>query len=324
MSLLLRLNKVGASLLILIVLLVLTIPNISSAQTVDDAITLGVSPQLLDITANPGERITNTFRLTNASSQTVVIKTTPKNFTPLGEEGAVDLTEEKTTYSLAEWVSVDPETTTIESNKTKDFVVTIDVPENVEPGSHFGSVVFATVPPEDDTAAALVSQEIAPVILVKVAGDIVETSEIVEFKATKSFWSNESAVELISRIKNTGSTHFKPTGQIVIKNTFGSEVAKIELDKKNVLPDSIRQFMNEWQTDGFKVGKYTAELTLVTGPEDTIQTAKTTFIIFPYQTIIPIILAVVLLCLILYKGRNRIKAALRALSGKEVNKSDKQ
>lgn len=316
----LRLKKVGALVLFTALLLSMTSPALMRAQENSNAISLSVSPQLLELTANPGERITNTFRLTNGSSENLSIKTTPKNFTPLGEEGAVDLTEDRTNFSLAEWVAVEPQTVTLPSNKTQDFVVTIDVPENVEPGSHFGSVVFQTIPPEDDDAVALVSQEIAPVILVKVAGDIKETAEIVEFKSGNTFYSNESSVELISRITNTGTAHFKPTGQIVIKNMFGSEVAKLELDKRNVLPESIRQFTNEWQLDGFKVGRFTAELTLVTGEDDNIQTATTSFTIFPYQTIFPIILGLGVVGFILYKGRIRIRKAIRVLSGREESK----
>jgi hypothetical protein len=321
----LRLSKVGASLLYIFTMLLFLVFsfNLTSAQDSSDAITLGVSPQILEITANPGEKVTNTFRLTNASEQSVNIKTIPKNFTPLGEEGAVDLTEDSTNFSLAEWVTVSPDTALLDSNTTKDFVVTINVPEDVEPGSHFGSVVFQTIPPEDDTAAALVSQEIAPVILVKVAGDITETAEIVEFKSTKSFWSNESSISLISRITNTGTAHFKPTGQIVIKNMFGSEVAKLELDKRNVLPGSIRQFTNEWQTDGFKLGRYTAELTLVTGEDDKIQTSTTSFTIFPYQVVIPVVILLSILVFIIFKGRKRLAKAAKALSGKDIDTKEK-
>jgi hypothetical protein len=318
----LRLNRMGALLLLIALLFTFFNPIILRAQESNDVITLSVSPQLLELTANPGERLTNTFRLTNASAEDLFIKTTPKNFTPLGEEGAVDLTEDRTNFSLAEWINVEPETVLLQSNKTQDFVVTIDVPSNVEPGSHFGSVVFQTIPPEDDSAAALVSQEIAPVILVKVAGDIKETAEIVEFKSNNTFYSNESAVTLISRITNTGTAHFKPTGQIVIKNMFGSVVAKLELDKRNVLPESIRQFTNEWQIEGFKLGRFTAELTLVTGEDNAIQTASTSFTVFPYQTIVPIVILLSILGFLLFKGRKRLSNAAKVLSGKDIDKKE--
>lgn len=299
---------------LLILSLLIGVQRLSAQDA--DSITLGVSPQILEITANPGESVKNAFRLTNASKENISIKTTPKNFTPRGEEGAVDLTEDKTSYSLAEWIDVNPKTVTIGPNKTEDFDVTISVPDNAEPGSHFGSVVFQTIPPEQEGSTALVSQEIAPVILVRVAGDTTESVEVEEFKSEFGFYSNEKAINLISRIKNDGNVHFKPNGRITIKNTFGSEVASLDLDKRNVLPDSIRQITTEWLTGGFKIGRYNATLSLSFGDNE-IRTAETSFIIFPYQVILPIVIGVGLLVFVFYKGRKRIAKAIRVLSGKD-------
>ncbi len=290
--------------------------NFASAQTDTDQITLGVSPQILDITANPGESINNVFRLTNASDESINIRTIPKNFTPRGEEGAVDLTEDKTSYSLAEWITVEPDTVEIGPNQTEDFNVNISAPTNAEPGSYFGSVVFQTIPPEREGSGASVSQEIAPVILVRIAGDTVESVEIEEFKSEFGFYSNEKAINLISRIRNDGNVHFKPAGKITIKNTFGSEVTSIDLDRRNVLPDSIRQFTSEWLTGGFKIGRYTATLSLSFGDNE-IRTAETSFIIFPYQIILPILIGLGLIVFVFYKGRNRIVQAIKVLSGKD-------
>lgn len=306
-----------ASLVAIAALLVTALPFRTSAQTTEGAISLGVSPQILDLTANPGESSTNTFRLTNASPDSVDIQTTPKNFTPRGEEGAVDLTVEDTTFSIAEWITVSPERTAIEPGNTQDFTVNITVPLDAEPGSHFGSVVFQTIPPEQDGSAALVSQEIAPVILVKIAGDTVEAAEIAEFRTAKSSYSNENTIELLARIENTGNVHFKPKGKIVIKNMWGSEVANIDLDQRNVLPGSIRQIPSDWNPEGFQLGRYSATLTVVFGDSDEIRVAETSFVIFPYQTILPIVIGIALMLFIVIKFRARLKLAAKVLSGKE-------
>lgn len=310
--------RVGVALLALV--LVGTLFSIAASGQ-EDSVTLGVSPQILDITTNPGQTSTNTFRLTNASDDTVSVKAIPKNFVPRGEEGAVDLTEEKTTYSLAEWVDVEPATVKIEAGKTQDFLVVITVPANAEPGSHFGSVVFQTVPPEQEGSGALVAQEIAPVILVRIAGDTTETAEIEEFKSAQDLYSNETTITLLSRIKNTGNVHFKPKGQIVIKNMFGKEVASLSLDEKNVLPDSIRQITTEWTPDGFTIGRHTASLTIIFGDNDEIRTSETSFIVFPYQTIIPVVLVLAIAGFVVYRGRKRIARAFRVLAGND--KSEK-
>ena len=298
------------------------LPLMTSAQEAPSTVSLGVSPQIIDTTANPGETITNTFRLTNASPGLVSIEAIPKNFIPRGEEGAVDLTLDETSFSIAEWITVSPDTTDIDSGKTQDFEVLISVPDNAEPGSHFGSVVFKTIPPEQEGSAALVSQEIAPVILVKIAGEVEETAEIEEFKSEQSFYSNQKSIQFISRLENTGSVHFKPKGVITIKNMWGSQVAELDIDQRNVLPESIRQITTEWQTEGFNVGRYTATLSLVYGDNDDIRVAETSFIVFPYQTIAPVVIISVLIIVIVFKSRKRLAMAAKVLSGKDTTNKE--
>lgn len=313
-------DKTTALLTVLVLTIALLWSRIGVAQNQAESITLGISPTQLDLTANPGEKITNTLRLTNASDAPVDIETIAENFVPSGEEGAVDITEDRTTFALAEWITVSPDKATLQSKATQDFEVSISVPSNAEPGSHFGTVVFRTIPPEDQSAQALVSQEIAPVILVKIAGDVRESSEIESFKSDKQLWSNESSINLTARVKNTGSTHFKPTGQIVIKNMFGKKVATLELPKQNVLPDSIRALTTTWQKPKYSIGRYTAELTVVSGENNEIRTAKTSFYIIPYQTIMPILIILTVVGYILFKARKRLVLAFRVLSGKDNEK----
>jgi hypothetical protein len=306
----------------LVIILVAGTALVVKAQ--QDTIQLAISPQVLDTQVNRGDVVTNDFRLTNGSDDTITINAIPKNFTPQGEDGAIDLTQDDTSYSLAKWISVEPKQVQIPANKTQDFKVTINVPDNAEPGSRFGSVVFATVPPESEGSGAVVSQEIAPVILVTVAGDLVESAEIADFYSVKNIWSNEPEAVLQARIKNNGNVHFQPTGSVVIKDTFGNEVTKVSLEQKNVLPDSIRKIDAKWPIDGFKIGRYSAELTVVYGDKDEIITSKTTFYIIPYQIILPIALVVIVVVFLVVKYRKRLRLALRVLSGKNVENTSKK
>jgi hypothetical protein len=300
----------------LVAIFLAILPGAIFAQDVDQ-INLGISPQVLELSANPGDVIKNEVRLTNGSDQAIEIETIPKNFTPTGEEGGVNLTEDETSFSLADWITVIPSSIIIPAETTQDFEVTISVPTNAEPGGHFGSVAFKTVPPPaGDGNSAQVSQEIAPVILLKVAGDIVEEANISSFESSKSFWSNENPITFDTRIENTGNVHFKPSGNITIKNMFGGVVTVIPLEEKNTLPDSIRKITTDWSDPGFAVGKYTAELTVVYGANDTFLTAETDFIVFPYQTIVPAFLLIVVLLYVLIRFRKRIGLAFKVLSGK--------
>ncbi len=288
-----------------------------SAQQADE-VSLTMSPQLIEVSANPGDpTIENTIRITNGGEFPVELKATPQNIVPTGEEGGSVPTEDETSFSLAEWVTVEPALVNLAPGTTQDFAVDINVPANAEPGGHYGTVTFETVPSENiDGGGASVTQRLAPVILVSVAGDITEAGDISSFNATKSFWTNEKPITFETRVGNSGNVHFKPTGTITIKNMFGAEVTTIVLEEKNVLPDTIRKFDTEWSDPGFAVGRYTADLSLVYGEDDTILVASTTFTVFPWQTLLPVGLIAIAVLYLLVKFRSRVGAAMKVLAGK--------
>ncbi len=276
-------------------------------------IALSVSPQVFEISADPGDVITESFKIVNGTDIDLTLNATPKNFTPDGEDGGVTLTESATSFSLASWITVSPTKVTVPARGSQVFDFVITLPADAEPGSHLGSIIVQTDPIDIDGSGAAVSQEIGPLILTSVSGDIVESAEIASF-TTDSFWE-KGPIEFETRVTNNGNVHFKPSGTIEIKNMFGNIVATIDLEEKNVLPNSTRRLVNEW-SPGFTVGRYTADLTLVYGADGTILTESTSFTVFPYKVILPITLGVILLVWIGVRYRGRISKAGKALSGK--------
>jgi len=291
------------------------VTSLAFAQsTTTDTVALSVSPQVFEISANPGDSIDDSFKIVNGTDVDLTLTATPKNFTPEGEEGGVALTEEDTAYSLASWTTVSPQVVVIPARGSQVFDFNITLPLGAEPGSHLGSIIVQTEAATLDDSGVAVSQEIGPLILVSVSGDIVVGAEIASF-STDSFWE-KGPVLFETRVTNTGNVHFKPRGTIEIKNMFGKVVTTIDVQEKNVLPDSTRLLIDEWAADGFTVGSYTADLTLVYGPDDTILTSSTSFFVFPYKTIVPITLGVILVVWLAVRYRKRISKAGKALSGK--------
>jgi hypothetical protein len=283
------------------------------AQQVNQ-ITISVSPTVFELSANPGDVLSESFRIVNGTDQELTLTATPKNFTAEGEEGGVNLTEEETSFSLASWITASPTEVNVPARGSQIFDFTIAVPENAEPGGHFGSVIIQTEATQLDQTGASVSQEAGPLILVSVAGDIIEEASIIDFMPTKSFWESGPVV-LETRVENSGNVHFKPSGTIVIKNMFGNEETTINLEERNVLPGTIRKLVNEW-SPGFRVGNFTADLSIVYGPDSAIETASTSFIIFPYKIIIPALLGGILVVFVGIRYRSNFAAASRALRGK--------
>lgn len=284
----------------------------SAQDNQTDTITLNVTPTTIELDGNPGEPLQGSFKVVSGSDVPLLVRVIPKNFTASGEEGAVDLTEDDTSYSLAKWIVTEPSTVEIPARGSQIFEYVINVPDNAEPGGHFGSIIVQTEPVRIDEAGPAVSQEIGPLVLVKIAGDSFEEASIVEFTTADSFLE-KGPVTFVTRVQNNGNVHFKPQGRIEIKNMFGSVVTTLDLEEKNVLPDAIRKLTNDWNPDGFALGRYTADLTLTYGIDNTIVTASTSFTIFPYKTVVPIAIVVIVLIIPAIKNRRRIKKALVVL-----------
>ncbi|MDZ7744653.1 MAG: DUF916 domain-containing protein [Candidatus Saccharibacteria bacterium] len=286
-------------------------------QAQNDRLTLSISPPLFELSANPGDTVTNTIKVSNLSDEPQTVLVDRRNFTALGEEGGVDLTEDDTSYSLASWVEVDAGQTTIPARGSQEFDFTVSVPANAEPGGHFGSLVFKTdpTPLEEGQAGASVGQEIGSLLLVRVAGDIREQLDVASFESEFGFYDN-GPVTLETRIENSGNVHVKPRGTITINDMLGNEVASVALDERNVLPDSIRKIDTAWEDSGLRFGRYTANLSLVYGGDNAIVISSTNFVMFPIRQALVGVAIIGVLVYVGYRYRDRFREAFRVLAGK--------
>jgi hypothetical protein len=277
---------------------------------------LSLSPPTFELSANPGDNLSNTIKVVNLSPFTLKIATDKRNFTAVGEDGAVSLTGDETLYSLASWITVSPDTAVIPTSGYKIFTVTTKVPWNAEPGGHFGSVIFRTIP--DNTLAgsgATLSQELGDIILLKVAGDVKNDTEIASFGPIKPFFET-GPVEFDLRVKNNGSVHVKPVGSVVIADMFGHKVASIPLNAENVLPGSIRKMTAVWNTK-WLVGRYTATVAFTYDTSGKQVAATTIFTVFPVKLALGVLIVVLILSYLLYRSRQRLGLAWKILtSGK--------
>jgi hypothetical protein len=275
---------------------------------------ISISPPTFELSANPGDVIQNTIRVTNLSSSPLTVGTSTRNFTAVGEEGAVGLTEEEITFSLASWITVDPPEATIEPDKNAIFTFTTSVPPNAEPGGHFGSVVFMMGGSKPDQTGAAIRQEVASLVLLRVAGNVNENADILTFATPGSFYEY-GPIDFEIRVKNEGNVHVKPTGTITITNMFGRQVDQIQIDSRNVLPNATRKMEANWE-NRLLIGRYTATAVLAYGRDGETMVATTSFSGFPYKVGGAIFLALLVLLYILYRMRHRLMLAAKILFGK--------
>lgn len=284
-----------------------TSPNQNVGQALE------IAPPVLNLRADPGETIRANINLRDVSTSPLVVRNQINDFVAAGEDGTPRLlidengNAESSPYSLKDWIQPLPEFT-LQPREVNDLPVTIRVPANAAPGGYYAVVRFTATPPGLDGNGVSLSASLGTLILLRINGDAKEDVKIEEFAATKSGsknWLFESApIAFLTRIKNNGSSHEQPTGQIAIKDMFGNAVANVNvnLSRNNILPGSIRKFEPALDKsvigDRFLFGRYTADLKLSYGTNGQTTTASTSFWVIPWRLFGFVILLIIILVVV--------------------------
>lgn len=280
-----------------------------------------ISPPTSNYAANPGVQTTGTIKVTNLTASPLSVRVSKQNFVAKGEEGEIELVDDANPlYSLAPWFNFDVPQLDVQALGTKELHYTVDIPIGAEPGGRYGSIVFNTVPPKlpNGQSGAAVQQQIAAIVFQRINGAANEKLDIVSFAPQKEF-SEYGPVTLLARVKNTGTVHEKATGTITIKNLFGLKVSTIALDEHFVIPGAIRRLKNVWpdaKQHPLLFGKYTAELNATYGGGQKIS-ATTSFTIFPWRLVLAVLIGILIIFVIFWRGRKRLARAGRILAGRE-------
>lgn len=268
---------------------------------------LEISPPLISLSADPGDTITTKILIRDISAIDLVISNEVNDFESDGETGAPKILlkdDAKSPYSLKGWI------TPIASKQLKpkqieEVPVTINVPASASPGSYFAVVRFTGTAAEQQGSGVGLTSSVGALVFVRVSGKANEKLDVTDFytakdgKKTGLFESTPS--DLVIKIKNSGNVIQEPTGRALVTDTFGNEIAglNVNLAKNIVLPGSTRQFTTT--LDSRAIGKnrilfgyYTAKLTLSYGDNKKIEDTVS-FWIIPYKLILLLIVVLVAL-----------------------------
>lgn len=292
-------------------ILILIIGGVFIAQTVLAQASIGISPLIFEITASPGEVIENYVKVYNPSTDTSIgIKMQVEDIAPTGEAGHVIVEPAETeTYSIARWIQSEPEEFDLAPREEKFVKFTILVPDNAEPGGHYGTVLAGTrtIAGPGATGAAIV-QRVGALVLITVPGVMREELVIKDFSTLP--YLEKGPIPFIIRFENTGTVHVRPAGYVTVTNWLGQKVGDAEFLPQNVLPGAVRKFETSLDKKWLLAGKYTATLTGSYGLSNIPFTPTViTFWAFPWKVGFGIFLVVILMVL----SRKRWVAAFRVL-----------
>lgn len=251
-----------------------------------------ISPAVTEINLDPGETaLLENFVINNPSTLTEDIDVVPRDVIMIDERGSLSLTEDRDDrYSLTEWISIKPEKVSLGSREHEDLEIQLAIPENAEPGGHYGAVFALTETRRTATIEGTglgINAGVATPILLTVNGPVSTTGEIVEFK--KVPFVNLGPVDFLVRFRNTGTVHYRPHGFIEIFDIFGNKTTTVPIDERLAFPETIRRLEARWNRL-LLIGHYRAVATIFFGLEDERQeTAEIEFWAFPYKGVLAII-----------------------------------
>jgi uncharacterized protein YpmS len=287
-----------------------------------------ISPTLVQLNASKGKIYNIDLSVTNVTGSDLLYKTSVSDFNASGETGSPHIfidTKLSPTASIRTWVNAIPDFT-LGAHKTQTVIAQITIPDNAEPGGHYGVIQFSGTAPTINSTGVGLSASAGVLVLIRVEGAITEKASLASFYTSltqngkeSSFFEN-GPVYFVVRIQNEGNIHVEPVGNIAVTDMFGGLVTNIPInsDKSNVLPNSIRRFIDAKVNKDWMFGEYTANLTMGYGSNGQAITSTINFWVIPYKIILAILLIVVTVIFIL---RRLIKVYNKRIIEKAKNEN---
>jgi hypothetical protein len=260
------------------------------------ALSMTLTPPLYQISLAPGATWSSNLQFRNGNSYPLTVHLSVENFRA-GRDSGIELfpktNASSSPYELALWVTQPKTVLVVQPGVTENIPFHISIPKDAEPGGHYAAMVVSTAPDASDSMLS-VSSGVSSLLLVRVAGDVLEEGSILDF-SSEHFVAQSQEATFHLRFENTGNVHIEPSGDIDIENMFGKTRGRVTMNSShafgNILPHSTKVFSFEWKGEKnfFDIGLYHARARLVYG-ENKEKTAyySTYFLVFPWLPVVSI------------------------------------
>lgn len=287
-----------------------------------------ITPVRYEVQGDPGSTVTEDMTIINEDNYSVTYYSSFANFEAQGETGSATFV--KPTDGIGTWMTTESSVTLLPGEqKTVSF--NVKIPQNAEPGGHFGVIFWGTSPENSDSQQVSVSAKTGLLVLLSVNGSVKEGGGLLEYGTKDNqFWYNTLPVSLVYRFQNNGGDRIKPVGEIKLRSFGFIPVKKLNANgvNGNILPNSTRKFTVDWvkykepadapivnggvnkffhtalyQWRNFAVGLFSANLNLTYGLLGQNAKESTYFFVFPWQLLICLI---ILFIIVFFIGKKLI------------------
>jgi len=236
-----------------------------------------IEPMRLELEVNRSDKHSGSLEVTNHTDETIEISASTGKYRFIESANAIYPTtlSQKNLQSCQNWIKLDPDRAKIKPDSTLKLSYEISVPEN-----SFGEYVAAIVVDEekgprgsfDSKTPGVLQVKITPrysiPVYVSIKDYFERSAEIEEFKAEAD--AKNGAVSFEITLKNTGTTHLRPSGTVVVMGEGGYVATRLATGK--CLP-VFSGFGEKIPVRWIRApkGKYTAVATIDIGTEELLQ-----------------------------------------------------
>ncbi len=241
--------------------------DFSLAQNPTEKIGLAVDRSVFAFDLEPGAEKIFTLKVKNIAEVEERLSTETQDFI-IGEQNEIIFLSDKNEINgLGDWLKVDVANWFLAPGEEREIKVSLIVPPQAVPGSHFSVLALRALPKIDaaNFQQSIISGRIAVEILVNVQGQVSGQGRLVSFQApilaTKE-------INFKAEFQNEGTAHYIPYGEVQIKDLLFRRENKIAMPRHFVFPGKKYTFENNWPADT-SLGIYLAKASFVDGEKIT-------------------------------------------------------
>lgn len=205
-----------------------------------DELNFSVSPPLVELKLQAGDKKTVVFTLQNKGEVNLEITIHTEDFLSFGLEGEIKTVDNQgNPYSLKNWVQLSEQEVKLAPGEKKAIVANVLVPNNAAIGGHYGLLTFRTneLKPMGAVGQA-VRGEINSLFLITIGDEATHIGKITSFSIPQFSFKSKTPVSFI--VKSIGTTHLVPDITLSACDFWGNEIYKEKLAIHPILPESER------------------------------------------------------------------------------------
>ncbi len=280
-----------------------------------------LSPAVLDLQASRGETISSMFTVINTSAAEQKYYLDIIGFVPRDESGTPQFLEKGKGSELIKWIHFPAEQISVPARSKIEVPFQVIVPADIASGNKEAAITVSSAPSDIvATNGAIIEAKTALLVFLTIKGETIRQVALLDFvDGSVVPIRSEIAGTFSYRIQNQGTVYAIPNGTIQLKDMFGRVFSRVDTNatKGRVLPGSTRKFevnigdskknfleQVKNQMQSFTIGPITSELSIEFGEGFKPIHTQTTFWYIPYQLIVTILLAL-LIVFFLYRSLSK-------------------